>query len=249
MNLLKARIVGSDGRFSARLGDREFALPEALVAGVSSCARTRGRTWRSASGPSTCGRRTAEPRRSYGDPCSSTESLGSELLAHVEIQAEQVLSEAVLEGSTVEQDERELLLSLDTEHTTTVVAASTRDARGRRRHHRAAPSTPPSSTCSTWRAVWRSLASETEAARTGRPLLPRVRGLLYGGDYNPEQWPEETRAEDLRLMSEAGVNLVNRRDLRLGAASSPARAPTTSPSSTRSSTTWPRTASPPTWPP
>ena len=32
-----------------------------------------------------------------------------------------MLSEAVLEGSTVEQDEREMLLSLDTEHTTTVV--------------------------------------------------------------------------------------------------------------------------------
>ncbi len=34
-------------------------------------------------------------------------------------------------------------------------------------------------------------------------------GLLYGGDYNPEQWPEEVWAEDLRLMTEAGVNLVS----------------------------------------
>ncbi|MDQ1513379.1 MAG: beta-galactosidase, partial [Microbacteriaceae bacterium] len=32
--------------------------------------------------------------------------------------------------------------------------------------------------------------------------------LYYGGDYNPEQWPEETWDEDLRLMREAGVNLV-----------------------------------------
>jgi beta-galactosidase len=38
-------------------------------------------------------------------------------------------------------------------------------------------------------------------------LLRRGR-LLYGGDYNPEQWPEETWAEDARLMREAGVNLV-----------------------------------------
>jgi beta-galactosidase len=35
-----------------------------------------------------------------------------------------------------------------------------------------------------------------------------VRGISYGGDYNPEQWPEPTWAEDVRLMAEAGVNLV-----------------------------------------
>jgi beta-galactosidase len=34
------------------------------------------------------------------------------------------------------------------------------------------------------------------------------RGIGYGGDYNPEQWPESTWAEDVRLMKEAGVNLV-----------------------------------------
>jgi beta-galactosidase len=33
--------------------------------------------------------------------------------------------------------------------------------------------------------------------------------LAYGGDYNPEQWPEETWQEDVRLMGEAGVNLVS----------------------------------------
>src|SRR5882672_2089243 len=32
--------------------------------------------------------------------------------------------------------------------------------------------------------------------------------LYYGGDYNPEQWPEEVWEEDVRLMGEAGVNLV-----------------------------------------
>jgi beta-galactosidase len=32
--------------------------------------------------------------------------------------------------------------------------------------------------------------------------------LLFGGDYNPEQWPEEVWHEDLRLMRAAGVNLV-----------------------------------------
>ncbi|MGW3865388.1 beta-galactosidase [Streptomyces sp. NPDC005047] len=33
-------------------------------------------------------------------------------------------------------------------------------------------------------------------------------GIAYGGDYNPEQWPREVRQEDVRLMREAGVNLV-----------------------------------------
>ncbi|MFD5805022.1 beta-galactosidase [Streptomyces sp. NPDC127020] len=32
--------------------------------------------------------------------------------------------------------------------------------------------------------------------------------ILYGGDYNPEQWPEETWPEDVRLMRAAGVNTV-----------------------------------------
>ena len=32
--------------------------------------------------------------------------------------------------------------------------------------------------------------------------------LKYGGDYNPEQWPEEVWADDVRLMREAGVNFV-----------------------------------------
>lgn len=41
-----------------------------------------------------------------------------------------------------------------------------------------------------------------------RPLPGHGTGLLFGGDYNPEQWPEEVWAEDLRLMVEAGVTMV-----------------------------------------
>ena len=40
-------------------------------------------------------------------------------------------------------------------------------------------------------------------------LLGKVPHVLYGGDYNPEQWPEEVWEEDVRLMREAGVNLVS----------------------------------------
>ena len=40
-------------------------------------------------------------------------------------------------------------------------------------------------------------------------LLEKVPQILYGGDYNPEQWPEDVWEEDVRLMREAGVNLVS----------------------------------------
>ncbi|GAA4084079.1 beta-galactosidase [Nonomuraea soli] len=33
--------------------------------------------------------------------------------------------------------------------------------------------------------------------------------MYFGGDYNPEQWPEEVWLEDMRLMRESGVNLVS----------------------------------------
>ncbi|MCG7527552.1 beta-galactosidase [Streptomyces sp. OfavH-34-F] len=40
-------------------------------------------------------------------------------------------------------------------------------------------------------------------------LRDAVRGrILFGGDYNPEQWPEEVWGDDVRLMKEAGVNSV-----------------------------------------
>ena len=34
----------------------------------------------------------------------------------------------------------------------------------------------------------------------------RVKKILYGGDYNPEQWPEETWKEDMRLLKMAHIN-------------------------------------------
>ncbi|MFC0625234.1 beta-galactosidase [Kribbella deserti] len=46
-----------------------------------------------------------------------------------------------------------------------------------------------------------------------RPNLDRLFGevpaIKYGGDYNPEQWPEELWPTDIELMREAGVNLVS----------------------------------------
>ncbi|WP_265520428.1 beta-galactosidase [Oerskovia flava] len=42
-----------------------------------------------------------------------------------------------------------------------------------------------------------------------RPWSARLPGLAYGGDYNPEQWPQATRLEDVELMRKAGVNFVS----------------------------------------
>ena len=36
----------------------------------------------------------------------------------------------------------------------------------------------------------------------------RINKVLYGGDYNPEQWPEEIWEEDMRLFKLAGIDEV-----------------------------------------
>src|SRR5215216_7257765 len=46
-------------------------------------------------------------------------------------------------------------------------------------------------------------------ATTERPTRFPFPFMAYGGDYNPEQWPEEIWQADVRLMREAGVNLVS----------------------------------------
>ena len=48
-----------------------------------------------------------------------------------------------------------------------------------------------------------------DTSPSGRGWLPGVREVCFGGDYNPEQWPEEVWAQDVALMQEAGVNLVS----------------------------------------
>ncbi|CAN5655957.1 beta-galactosidase [soil metagenome] len=40
-------------------------------------------------------------------------------------------------------------------------------------------------------------------------IARKVPHVIYGADYNPEQWPEEVWEDDVRLMREAGVNLVS----------------------------------------
>ncbi|MFD7992082.1 beta-galactosidase [Streptomyces mexicanus] len=49
----------------------------------------------------------------------------------------------------------------------------------------------------------------TLLSRRGGADGDRGPGLVYGADYNPEQWPRSVWEEDVRLMREAGVNLVS----------------------------------------
>src|SRR6185503_3042632 len=43
----------------------------------------------------------------------------------------------------------------------------------------------------------------------GPPTPVGIDGMVFGGDYNPEQWPEHVWLEDVELMRQAGVNLVS----------------------------------------
>jgi beta-galactosidase len=40
-------------------------------------------------------------------------------------------------------------------------------------------------------------------------LIPKIPALIYGADYNPEQWAEEVWQDDMRRMHDCGVNLVH----------------------------------------
>jgi beta-galactosidase len=49
--------------------------------------------------------------------------------------------------------------------------------------------------------------SAATPAGSPRPVWPTP-GIAFGGDYNPEQWPEEIWPEDIALMRNAGVTVV-----------------------------------------
>ncbi len=120
MNLLKAQIVGRDGGLAARIGDQEFELPAPAVQSTPALPAYEGREVALGFRPEHIRPENNGGAAQLRGSVLVVESLGSELLAHIEIRAEQVLSEDVLEGSTVEQDEHETLLAME-EHTTTVI--------------------------------------------------------------------------------------------------------------------------------
>jgi len=54
-----------------------------------------------------------------------------------------------------------------------------------------------------------AVSARIPAAPAAPPVVRLADGLAFGGDYNPEQYPREVWDEDVRLMREAGVNLVS----------------------------------------
>ena len=51
--------------------------------------------------------------------------------------------------------------------------------------------------------------TQRRAYRWPQPLAGQQERIWYGGDYNPDQWPEEVWDDDVRLMKKADVNLVS----------------------------------------
>ena len=51
--------------------------------------------------------------------------------------------------------------------------------------------------------------TQRRAYRWPQPLAGQQERIWYGGDYNPDQWPEEVWDDDVHLMKKAGVNLVS----------------------------------------
>ena len=45
-----------------------------------------------------------------------------------------------------------------------------------------------------------TMANPSSHPHTYTPLFPQVNGLLHGGDYNPDQWPEEILDQDIPLV-------------------------------------------------
>jgi beta-galactosidase len=58
-------------------------------------------------------------------------------------------------------------------------------------------------------ARWIRWPDSVELPDGSRSPESSVARMGYGADYNPEQWPEDVWEEDVRLMREAGVNIVS----------------------------------------
>ena len=64
---------------------------------------------------------------------------------------------------------------------------------------------PPPPQAVSERDLRRFAAQEAERKEANRVKTPFSR-ILYGGDYNPNQWPREVWDEDMKLFRQAGIN-------------------------------------------
>jgi multiple sugar transport system ATP-binding protein len=101
MNLVQASLEQRDGGLAARIGEQEVAIPDELVAERPALQAHRGRTVGLGIRPEHMGaaseRLDATRDSALRGQVRATEALGSELLVHLEVSAEPVLTEEVRE--------------------------------------------------------------------------------------------------------------------------------------------------------
>jgi multiple sugar transport system ATP-binding protein len=98
MNLLRADVVSSNGGYSVRIGEDDLSLPEDLVARTPALADYVGRAIGVGFRPEHLHPSGDERRPTLKGSVLVVESLGAELLAHIEVGAEHVVTDQVLEG-------------------------------------------------------------------------------------------------------------------------------------------------------
>jgi multiple sugar transport system ATP-binding protein len=114
MNIVEASVERRDGGIACKLGDQELPIPEDLVRSHPALQGYAGRTLAVGIRPEHL--EDAAIARNGGPRLRGcvllTEALGSEILAHVEIEAKPVVTEDVLEGAVVDAAETEVAADL-----------------------------------------------------------------------------------------------------------------------------------------
>jgi multiple sugar transport system ATP-binding protein len=118
MNLVEARVDRGGERLTARIGEQELPIPEGVVQRRPALAGYVGRTLAVGIRPEHL--EDAASSRNGGVRLRGrvrlTESLGSEILAHVEMQATPVITEDVVEGAVVQQEEQAVAADIMGDH-------------------------------------------------------------------------------------------------------------------------------------
>jgi multiple sugar transport system ATP-binding protein len=106
MNVVEADLSRTNGTYTARIGDQELTVPQSVAAARPALAAYDGRRIALGIRPE-----QLEDASLVGDGGSRlrgrvllTEALGSELLAHVELEGKQVLTDDVIEGAVELED-------------------------------------------------------------------------------------------------------------------------------------------------
>ena len=97
MNLVQARLEERDDGLAARVGEQEIAIPADVVAARPGLRRYVGRSVGLGIRPEHVRDATGESRARLRGTVRATEALGSELLVHLDVDAEPVLTDEVRE--------------------------------------------------------------------------------------------------------------------------------------------------------